>query len=259
MVGLKSTQFILIINHFLNPTEHQWEILYRYFRQHSPPPSSILKMREQTNIWLTLNVPYSFNIPTHSWEQSLIHISYTSLCTLYWNLPAYVSGDVHQINVWWTPRDHRNHRECEFWFHTVGSSTFPPKHNLWSQIPLAQWIHTLLYPDFVSISFFLIQFLPPQSPADLCKKIHAGDEVIQVNHQTVVSRKVSKLNAVVAKSHRECPFRVWIRTANCLLLFILCYVEEMSRYTMSATTTTATTTATATMVLPVLCLCRYVG
>lgn len=27
----------------------------------------------------------------------------------------------------------------------------------------------------------------PQSPADQCKKIHAGDEVIQVNHQTVVS------------------------------------------------------------------------
>lgn len=25
-----------------------------------------------------------------------------------------------------------------------------------------------------------------QSPADQCKKIHAGDEVIQVNHQTVV-------------------------------------------------------------------------
>lgn len=132
----------------------------------------------------------------------------------------------------------------------------PPKHNLWSQIPLWQWIRTLMYPDFVSISFFLLQFLPPQSPADLCKKIHAGDEVIQVNHQTVVSRKVFKLNAVVVKSHRECPFRVWIRTANCLFLFILCYVEEMSRYTMSATTTT---TATATMVLPVLCLCRYVG
>lgn len=29
-----------------------------------------------------------------------------------------------------------------------------------------------------------ISFL--QSPADQCKKIHAGDEVIQVNHQTVV-------------------------------------------------------------------------
>ncbi|KAG7259281.1 hypothetical protein CRUP_036210 [Coryphaenoides rupestris] len=27
------------------------------------------------------------------------------------------------------------------------------------------------------------------SPADLCKKIHAGDEVIQVNHQTVVSHR----------------------------------------------------------------------
>lgn len=28
--------------------------------------------------------------------------------------------------------------------------------------------------------------LSPQSLADRCKKIHAGDEVIQVNHQTVV-------------------------------------------------------------------------
>ena len=65
----------------------------------------------------------------------------------------------------------------------------PPKHNLWSQIPLWQWLRTLMYLGFVSISFFLLQFLPPQSPADLCKKIHAGDEVIQVNHQTVVSRK----------------------------------------------------------------------
>lgn len=27
----------------------------------------------------------------------------------------------------------------------------------------------------------------PQSPADLTRKIHAGDEVIQVNQQTVVS------------------------------------------------------------------------
>lgn len=46
----------------------------------------------------------------------------------------------------------------------------------------------------VFISFCLLlsllpdlHLLPVQSPADQCKKIHAGDEVIQVNHQTVVS------------------------------------------------------------------------
>lgn len=38
---------------------------------------------------------------------------------------------------------------------------------------------------------------------------------------------------------------------------ILCYDEEMSRYIMCATTTTTTTIGA--MVLPVLCLCRYVG
>jgi len=34
---------------------------------------------------------------------------------------------------------------------------------------------------------FALSLLLFQSPADRCKKIHAGDEVIQVNHQTVVS------------------------------------------------------------------------
>ncbi len=58
-------------------------------------------------------------------------------------------------------------------------------HNLGSQIPQWEWIHALKYPEFVPIVPFLL--LPLQSPADQCKKIHAGDEVIQVNHQTVVS------------------------------------------------------------------------
>lgn len=40
---------------------------------------------------------------------------------------------------------------------------------------------------------------------------------------------------------------------------ILCYDKEMSRYIMCATTTTTTTTTIGAMVLPVLCLCRYVG
>ncbi len=48
-----------------------------------------------------------------------------------------------------------------------------------------------------------------------------------------------------------------VRTYCKLSLFsIVCYVEEMSLYMMSAANTTTTTAA---MVLPVLCLCRYVG
>lgn len=79
---------------------------------------------------------------------------------------------------------------------------------------------------------FLLQCLSLQSPADQCKKIHAGDEVIQVNHQTVVSYTASKLNTVAIKNHRKCTFHVfplWIHTANCLSFSILCYAGEMSR------------------------------
>lgn len=38
-----------------------------------------------------------------------------------------------------------------------------------------------------------------QSPADQCKKIHAGDEVIQVNHQTVVSHTAPNANGTEAQ------------------------------------------------------------
>ena len=59
----------------------------------------------------------------------------------------------------------------------------------------SNWIYMNIYNTsywstwyFIVLSFsltllFLLHF---QSPADRCKKIHAGDEVIQVNHQTVV-------------------------------------------------------------------------
>lgn len=45
-----------------------------------------------------------------------------------------------------------------------------------------------LYPFTLSYFFVsdLFHLYLSQSPADRCKKIHAGDEVIQVNHQTVV-------------------------------------------------------------------------
>lgn len=127
--------------------------------------------------------------------------------------------------------------------------------DLCSQIPQWKWIRVLIYPEFVCP--LLLQFLPPQSPADQCKKIHAGDEVIQVNHQTVVSVKSFQTQHC---SHEESQEMYFPRVSSvntyckCLLFSILCYVEEMSRYMMPATTTT-----TAAMVLPVLCLCRYVG
>lgn len=37
------------------------------------------------------------------------------------------------------------------------------------------------------VSILIEMRCSPQSPADLTRKIHAGDEVIQVNQQTVVS------------------------------------------------------------------------
>lgn len=62
--------------------------------------------------------------------------------------------------------------------------------------------------------------LPLQSPADQCKKIHAGDEVIQVNHQTVVSDQASKHSSVLPISHSKHSSRVY--TANHLSFSILC-------------------------------------
>lgn len=39
----------------------------------------------------------------------------------------------------------------------------------------------------VFVCVFIEMICSPQSAADLTRKIHAGDEVIQVNQQTVVS------------------------------------------------------------------------
>lgn len=40
-----------------------------------------------------------------------------------------------------------------------------------------------------------------QSPADMTRKIHAGDEVIQVNHQTVVRSSIDIYSAVFSFLH----------------------------------------------------------
>lgn len=50
---------------------------------------------------------------------------------------------------------------------------------LYTEIPGVQFISIMS--RVINLSLSLLQ-----SPADHCKKIHAGDEVIQVNHQTVV-------------------------------------------------------------------------
>lgn len=121
---------------------------------------------------------------------------------------ACVSGDVYQIDVRWTPRYHWHHRECEFLFYSLGSLTLRQPQFMLST-------STLTMNPCLNISWvcfhcpFPLQLLPPQSPADQCKKIHAGDEVIQVNHQTVVSKKASKHNAIVIKNYRKCTFHVF--------------------------------------------------
>lgn len=163
---------------------------------------------------------------------------------------ACVPGDVHQIDIWWSPRYHWNHREREFLFHLDGSLTV-------HQILLWQRIYASLSPKFASVFVFCLPILPLQSPADQCKKIHAGDEVIQVNHQTVVSLKASKPNSVVIKNNSICTFYVFplcTHTTNCLFS-ILCYVEELLRSMTFATTTITTTTTASTPWCFLSCAC----
>lgn len=79
----------------------------------------------------------------------------------------------------------------------MDSMLSPEPQRMWVIVPLiprttfdpqSQWRQFLpyLFPMFLSVP---PQCVPLQSPADQCKKIHAGDEVIQVNHQTVVSTR----------------------------------------------------------------------
>jgi hypothetical protein len=56
---------------------------------------------------------------------------------------------------------------------------------------------------------FLLCYI--QSPADRCKKIHAGDEVIQVNHQTVVCIITSRAGGDAKGETRELDTRVYTR------------------------------------------------
>lgn len=58
-----------------------------------------------------------------------------------------------------------------------------------------------------------------QSLADRCKKIHAGDEVIQVNHQTVVRLFCTCIPITTTFSHRKCdpvPPNTSQRTCSCM-------------------------------------------
>jgi len=171
-----------------------------------------------------------------------------SPCTLLFNPPPLsvcvcVSGDVYQINIRWSSCYHWNHRECEFLFLSVGSFTlhqpqFMVSCSIVTVNPLPQHL-----PNMFPSSFSLLQFPPLQSPADQCKKIHAGDEVIQVNHQTVVSLKAANMS-------RDMYFHT--HTANCSPLCDI--LRRHQRTWLSITTTSA-----ATMERPVPSLYCYVG
>lgn len=100
---------------------------------------------------------------------------FTSVC-----LPT---GHVHQVNIWRPACNHRDHRRSEYkpfvfliHLHVERSGRL-----VVSGVTTVRWssVGWLWLSDCGSLS-------APQSLADRCKKIHAGDEVIQVNHQTVV-------------------------------------------------------------------------
>lgn len=132
---------------------------------------------------------------------------------------------------------------------------------------ILQWIHASLSPK--SVPIFL--FCPPISPDAVSSRSVQenprrwwGDPSQPPDSgkykKSQPSQVASKHKTVLTKNPRKCTFHVftlWIHTANCLLFSILCYIEELSRYTVPATTTTTT----AAMMLPVLCLvllCRLI-
>lgn len=117
--------------------------------------------------------------------QEVIYVqeSYIHPETLTPSILLYLPGDLHQIHLRRASRHHRNNRErecCWFWITKVTSTVS-------DEILVC-----------VDAAVCCVVFLPMrvktncdsalQSPADKTKRIHAGDEVIQVNKQTVVSQ-----------------------------------------------------------------------
>lgn len=76
---------------------------------------------------------------------------------------------------------------------SISKQMFPPNSDmfflqLFSLFFIVIHLHVNLIPSLV---------LPVQSPADRTQRIHAGDEVVQVNQQTVVSH--SKVLVLISK------------------------------------------------------------
>lgn len=70
-----------------------------------------------------------------------------------------------------------------------------------------------------------------QSPADLCKKIHAGDEVIQVNHQTVVS-KYTVMNR--HSKSRSFPLQIAFLLSVVILVPVIVFLCRLMKFLVGA-------------------------
>ncbi|CAH1798261.1 unnamed protein product, partial [Owenia fusiformis] len=64
----------------------------------------------------------------------------------------------------------------------------------------------------------IIDGITEQSPADLCAKIEEGDEVIQVNYQTVIGWQIKKLVAVLKENPKEVILMLKKRPCHASLL-----------------------------------------
>lgn len=83
------------------------------------------------------------------------------------------------------------------------------------------------------LSFTVFKCLRLQSPADQCKKIHAGDEVIQVNHQTVVSAKAATTGSRVGpNTSGHFSWANWELPVFCLWLWVsyLCAKGDLGQF-----------------------------
>lgn len=74
---------------------------------------------------------------------------------------------------------------------------------------LTKWVNVAFFTwCCVCFSSTVFPFFPQKSPADRCKKIHAGDEVIQVNHQTVV-RVTKGLDGILVEGRICFDSEIW--------------------------------------------------
>lgn len=85
------------------------------------------------------------------------------------------------------------HAQSGLWSHLACKSFSYDTDGEVSLMAVSQWIPLMTVNSIRPIRFYsCVMCLPVhKSLADRCKKIHAGDEVIQVNHQTVVRLSLS--------------------------------------------------------------------